>query len=207
MATKSARRTKSPKALEKEVDRLERDVYRAKERLDKARHRLPEVEIPDYVLRGSDGKALTLSKAFGGKPALVVVFNMGVRCPMCTTWADGFSGVAHHLEDRAALLVVSPDAVKVQRPFAKKRGWRFAMASTAGSTFYKDTGFESDDGRPWPGVATFYREADGRIFRVAKTAFGPGDDFSPVYGVLPLLREGQNGWWPKFTYGRRARAK
>lgn len=202
MAVKTARRAKSPKALEKEVDRLEREVYRAKERLDKARHRLPEVEIPDYVLRGADGKPLLLSKAFGAKDDLVVVFNMGVRCPMCTTWADGFSGVAHHLEDRAALLVVSKDPVKVQRPFAKKRGWRFPMASTEGSTFYKDTGFEDAEARPWPGIATFHRTADGRIFRIAKTSFGPGDDFSPVFGVLPLLFQGQNGWWPKLDYRR-----
>ena len=127
---------------------------------------------------------------------------MGARCPLCTTWADGFSGVAHHLEDRAALLLASPDAPKAVAAFAKARGWRFAVASTAGSTFSRDMGFEPDADHPWPGVLTFHREEDGRIFRVAKASFGPGDDFCSVFSLMPLLRDGQNGWWPKFSYGR-----
>ena len=207
MAAKTARRTKSARRKEpvtaaaREVDRLEREVFRAKERLSKARRRVPEVEVPDYQLTRSNGRSLRLSDAFGAKRDLIVIHNMGSRCSMCTTWADGFSGIAHHIEDRAAFLLVSPDAPKKLGAFAKARRWRFAVASTAGSTFSHDMGFEPAPRNAWPGVSTFHREPDGRIFRVAKTLFGPGDDFCAVFSLLPLLRDGQDGWWPKLSYG------
>jgi predicted dithiol-disulfide oxidoreductase (DUF899 family) len=53
---------------------------------------------------------------------------------------------------------------------------------------------------PWPGVSTFRRETDGRVFRVAKTSFSPSDDFCAVWPFLDMLDGGSNGWEPKYSY-------
>lgn len=210
MAT-TVKRTKrakpSPKALAREVDRLERALYRQKALLEKKRHALPPQEVLNYVFAGHDGKSLSLSEAFGAKDDLIVVHNMGVRCPMCTMWADGVDGVSAHLRDRAGLLVVSDDPVRTQKAFVKARGWRFPMASSGGTTFFRDMGFASEDGSPWPGVSAFHREPDGRILRVGRSGFGPGDDFCPTYGFLALLRDGVGGWWPQLSYGKPRKGK
>lgn len=201
---KPAKRT--PKALAREVDRLERAIYRQKALLEKKRRALPPEEVPNYLFDGHHGKSVSLSDAFGAKDDLIVVHNMGKGCPMCTMWADGIDGVSAHLRDRAGLLVVSDDPVRTQKAMAKARGWRFPMASSKGTPFFRDMGFASEDGSPWPGVSTFHREPDGRILRVARTSFGPGDDFCPTFGFLSLLRNGQDGWWPKLSY-KKARGR
>jgi predicted dithiol-disulfide oxidoreductase (DUF899 family) len=204
MARSTASRRKT-KELEREIRAHERANYRSKAKLEKLRHRLPPVEVTDYVFGGHDGKPLRLSEAFGEKTDLLVIHNMGTRCPMCTMWADGVNGLRHHLEDRAALLVTSTDPVRVQKAFAKKREWRFRMASAAGTLFVSDMGYEDREGRPWPGVSAFHRAADGRLFRVGTASFGPGDDFCPTFAFVGLLKDGQNDWWPKFTYPKRGR--
>lgn len=205
MATATKRATKRRRKALKAVRAQEKAIYRAKRRLERLWRRVPAEPVGEYAFHLGNGKTLTLAEAFGGKSDLVVVHNMGRRCPMCTTWADGFSGVAHHLEDRAALLVVSPDPAPIQARFARSRAWKFRMASAKGTTFFKDMGFEGDKGFPWPGISVFHREDDGHVVRVSSTFFGPGDEFSPVFGVLPMLEGGQGGWWPKLKYGKRSR--
>ncbi|MFO0934271.1 MAG: DUF899 family protein [Planctomycetota bacterium] len=193
------------KALEKQVLAAEKAVFRAKAALDKVRRKVEPLELPDYELTRPDGKPLRLSDAFGGKPDLWVVHNMGARCPMCTMWADGFSGLADHLQDRAGFLLTSPDAPKALKAFAKARGWRFPVASTAGTTFARHLGFEDAEGHPWPGVSAFTKTADGRILRVGRAEFGPGDDYCSIFPLMGLLAGGQADWWPKLSYGKRKR--
>ncbi len=109
-------------------------------------------------------------------------------------------GVLKHLENRAAFVVVSPDAPEVQAKFASERGWKFRMLSNQGSTFTRDLGFERRDGGPIPGVSAFHRDKDGRIVRVGKARFGPGDDFCSVWHLFGLLRNGSGDWQPRFKY-------
>lgn len=159
--------------------------------------------VEDYVLKGASGEDVRLSELFGDKPDLILVHNMGRRCPYCTLWADGLNGVIHHLEDRAGFVVVSPDSPEDQQEFASSRGWRFRMVSAAGSTFTNDLGFEAEhEGKPWPmpGCSTFRKTDDGKIERVAKTFFGPGDPYCAVFHLFPLLSTGVDGWQAKLDY-------
>ena len=204
MPSSTANRARARRALA----RAESAVAKAKARRSAARRRVPAEPVGDPVLHGWDGKPLPLSRAFGAKRDLLVVHNMGTTCPYCTMWADGFDGLRLHLQDRAALLVVSPDPVRRQKAFARSRGWRFPMASAHGTSFFRDLGFSSADGSPWPGVSAFHKDARGRITRVARAEFGPGDDFNPVFPLFDLLRGGAGAWGAKFRYpraGRRAR--
>lgn len=170
---------KSP-GLAKRVERLESNILKSKKQLAGLRRRLPPRRIDNYSFKTFDGGNITLSRMFGKHDELVVVHNMGKACRYCTMWADGFNGVVPHLENRAPFVVVSPDDYQAQRKFAQSCGWTFKMYSAHGTSFFKDMGFEDKSGHPWPGVSTFKKTSDGKIYQVAKSVFGPGDDFCSV---------------------------
>jgi len=186
-----------PKALSKKIRRLESKLARQEEKLGALKRKLPPAEVKDYELSGPDGP-VRLSALFGEKRDLIVVHNMGRACPYCTMWADGYNGLVPHLGDRAAFVVVSPDAPKAQQAFAQKRGWKFRLLSGRGSTFTEDMGFKSSDG--WlPGVSTF-RRAGKKIYRVASAPFGSFDPFCATWHFFNLLADGVDGWSPKYRY-------
>jgi predicted dithiol-disulfide oxidoreductase (DUF899 family) len=154
--------------------------------------------VQEYEFAAPHG-TVRLSALFGDKGDLFMIHNMGSSCPYCTLWADGFNGIYHHLADRAAFVVSSPDAPEAQRTFAADRGWRFPMVSHKGTSFAKDMGYRSKSG--WlPGVSVFRRDRR-RILRVADTSFSPGDDFCALWHFFDLLPEGAGKWGPEFRYG------
>ena len=160
--------------------------------------------VTDYRLTGWDGP-VRLSEMFGDRRDLIVIHNMGVGCTSCTMWADGFNGVYDHLASRAAFVVTSPNPVEVQKAFAAGRGWRFPMASHAGTSFAEDMGYRrpgqgaDSHGGWWPGVSVFRRENDG-VVRVSDTELGPMDSFCPVYHLFDLIPGADQSWEPKYTY-------
>jgi predicted dithiol-disulfide oxidoreductase (DUF899 family) len=153
--------------------------------------------VSDYLFTTPDGK-VALSDLFGDKRELFIIHNMGKGCAHCTLWADGFNGVQHHLRDRAAFVVSSPDAPQVQQAFAASRGWLFPMVSHAGSSFAEDMGYRRD-GKFWPGVSVFRKQEDG-IVRISDTGLGPDDEFCVVWSFLDLLAIDSGGWRPRYTY-------
>ncbi|HVT11264.1 MAG TPA: helix-turn-helix domain-containing protein [Fimbriimonadaceae bacterium] len=198
--------TETMSDIDKEIDALQEEVEAAKQRLIEAQKRRPREQVKDYVLQDVEGRDVYLSELFGEKDDLILVHNMGTGCAYCTMWADGFTGLAPHLQDRAAFVVCTPDKPEVQKRFAAKRNWNFKMVSAHDSPFIKDMGFWHEEGAspgPWPGVSTFHRDPDGRIYRIARSFFGPGDDFCAVWPFLDMLQEGANGWEPKYSYGEK----
>jgi predicted dithiol-disulfide oxidoreductase (DUF899 family) len=156
-------------------------------------------EVKAYSFATVNGPT-TLTSMFGKKHDLFVIHNMGVACPSCTMWADGFSGLYPHIADRASFVVVSPDAPAKQAEFAKSRGWRFPMASDTEKRFFADMGFLGPKGEAQPGVSAFQKDAS-KIVRVSADGFQPNDDFCPAWHLFELLPEGAGGWRPKFNYG------
>ena len=179
------------------------DLEKAQQRIKEIRRRVPSEPVQDYQLRGPDG-AISLSELFGDKSDLILIHNMGTGCPYCTMWADGFNGVLHHLEDRSAFVVVSPDSVETQQEFRSNRGWRFRMYSAEDTSLFKDMGFESEDehygSNAMPGVSVFHKADDGSIVRVASDFLGPGDAYCSVWNLFDLLRDGVGDWEAKFDY-------
>lgn len=183
-----------------DIKNLENEILEMKKKLTELRSQQPEQEIKDYQLKTWDGGQISLLELFGGKDEMILIHNMGKRCTYCTMWADGFNGITHHLENRAAFIVVSPDDPATQKQFAQSRGWKFRMYSAHESPFLKDVGFMSDTGDPWPGVSTLRTDTSGKIYRKAWTFFGPGDDFCATWHLLDLLPKGPNDWEPKYSY-------
>lgn len=189
------------------ISQLDRDIYTAeeellvlRERIAKLKQQVPRDEVSDYELTTTDGGKITLSKMFGDKNDLILIHNMGKGCRYCTLWADGFTGFVPHLTNRSAFVVTSPDKPEVVKEFSSSRNWNFPIYSAYGTTLFKDMGFESEKGDPWPGVTTFHRDEEGRIYRVSKASFGPGDDFCSIFHLFDLLDDGINGWEPQYSY-------
>lgn|SRR5574341_1040942 len=157
-------------------------------------------DVKECYLLDQKGIKIKFSSLFERNEELILIHNMGKACVYCTMWADGFNGVVPHLENRAAFAVVSPDSPKVQKKFYDSRKWKFRMYSSQGSSFAKDMGFESSKGDPQPGVSVFYKNKSGKIIRVAKDYFGPGDPYCGVWHLFDLLPGGPKGWEPQYKY-------
>ena len=185
--------------IEEEIEALEKEVLSAKARLTEARRKKTPQEVVDYDLKTPDGDSVKLSELFGDKPDLIVIHNMGTSCRHCTLWADGFIGLAPHLSDRAAFVLSSPNKPEVLKKFAEGRGWTYPTVSTHGSEFTRDMGYMKGDDLAGLESLTF-KKVDGKIYRVANTWFGEGDDFCPVWPFLDLLADGPNGWDPKYQH-------
>lgn len=181
----------------KELNAYREQITGLREKMRELQSGIEPQSIDDYTLATTAGP-VRLSGLFGDKDTLIVIHNMGASCPYCTLWADGFNGVAEHLANRAAFVVISPDAPDKQKKFAESRGWRFPMASHQGSSFAEDMGYKRDGG--WmPGVSVF-RKQGGGIVRVSDAALGPGDDFCTVWHLFDLIPEGAGDWEPQYKY-------
>jgi predicted dithiol-disulfide oxidoreductase (DUF899 family) len=186
--------------LELRITELGNEIIAKKQEFYELKRQMPRFEVPDYELLTAGGETVHLSDIFGDKNELILIHNMGKKCPYCTLWADGFNGIFHHLESRAAFAVASPDEPAEMKAFAEGRGWKFRMVSTRPSTLKKDLGFELENGSYYPGVSTFLKDEKGIIRHVAKAYLGPGDDFCSVWYLFDLLAVTNEDWAPGFTY-------
>lgn len=182
------------------IRQLEEEIARLTATLAHLRRATPRLALNDCTFARADGSPVRLSELFGERRDLLVIHNMGKRCPYCTLWSDGFNGVISHLQSRASFVVVSPDPPEVLSRFAAGRQWAFPVVSSQGTTFTSDIGFEPAPGKCWPGASGLHIDQRGVISRVASTTFGPGDDFCSVWHLFDLLADGANGWQPKHAY-------
>jgi predicted dithiol-disulfide oxidoreductase (DUF899 family) len=187
------------KTIESRIEELEKEIAQKKKDLAEMRRRITPEDIHDVALRDSEGNGLMLSELFGDKKELILIHNMGTKCPYCTLWADGFNGLSHHLENRAAFVVSSPDEPEVQRKFKESRGWKFKMVSMHGTAFIRELGFERE-GRALPGVSILVKDEMGNITRVSRSMFGPGDNYCIAWDLFDLLPGGGDDWAPRFNY-------
>lgn len=186
-----------------EIEALEKEIYEKKMKLMEMRKSVPRNEMKNYQFLDSMNRAVNLLDLFGDKEELIVIQNMGKSCSYCTMWADGFNGVYHHIIEKAAFVVATPDEPEIQDAFAAERRWQFPMISTKGTTFKEDLGFMKD-GYQYPGVSTFQKDADGKIFHVANAPFGPGDEFCSVWYLFDLLPSGQKGYRPTRSINKKS---
>ena len=187
--------------IDRQVDELECQLQEIKRRLADLRQQRPPEEIGDYTLRDAGEREVMLSSLFGDHGELILVHNMGRACSYCTMWADGFTGLLPHLMSRAAFVVTSPDEPVAQEEFRRARGWNFPLYSTRGTSFAADMGFDGGEEGLMPGVSVFSKDEAGRIFRVGRAEFGPGDNFCAVWHFFELLPRGADGWEPRLSYG------
>ncbi len=186
--SKKKNKAEKPAKLEKKLQKIEGDFAKNRKKMLKLLAKLADKEIAeDYLLKDKDGNDVKLSDMFGDKRDLILIHNMGKSCSYCTMWADGFNGIFQHIEKKAAFALVSPDEPDVQRSFAEARGWKFKMYSGKNSSFTKDMGYVTEKDGYWPGASVFHKDENGKVKRVSKTYFGPGDYFCSVWHFFDML--------------------
>jgi len=160
------------------------------------------VSVSNYEFKDSNGTNISLSSLFQDKDTLVVVHNMGSGCSYCTLWADGFNGIANHLNNAFSFVVASPDSFETMNQFAQSREWKFSIVSTKETTFFEDMGFakkQEEKHYYLPGYSVFSKTDKGTISRVSMDYFGPGDSYSSIWHILNFIPNNGN-WSPKKVY-------
>lgn len=187
MGKKNKNKKDNAAKLEKKFTEIEKDLEKNRKKMLKVLGKMARLDVENYSLKDWSDKEVKLSGLFDGKNDLIVIHNMGKSCSYCTMWADGFNGIYNYLEKRASFALVSPDPPDVQKDFALQRGWKFRMYSGKDSNFIKDMGYQNDEGKYLPGVSVFHKSDEGKISRVSKTYFGPGDYFCSVWHFFDML--------------------
>ncbi|QFG27154.1 DUF899 domain-containing protein [Actinomadura sp. WMMB 499] len=200
----------------------EKELLDHAERVAAARRALPPGPVlPDYTLAegprdlASDEPVTprALGELFGEHGALVVYHLMFApdadeACPMCSMWVDGFNGVAHHVERRAAFAVVARAPLPKLRAWGRRRGWdRVRLLSGHDSAFGADLAMEGPGGAQRPGLLVFDRAGDRVRHRYTMQAsVDPElpergiDLLSPVWQLLDLVPAGRGDWYAANGY-------
>jgi predicted dithiol-disulfide oxidoreductase (DUF899 family) len=122
----------------------EKELTRRSDELARRRQALPWVRVErDYEFDDELGN-ISLRDLFRGRSQLVVYhFMFGPTwtqgCPSCSAIADGFNGIAVHLENHdVALSAVSRAPLAKLLEFRRRMGWTFPWVSSADGKFNFD---------------------------------------------------------------------
>ncbi|MDH3295832.1 MAG: DUF899 domain-containing protein [Acidimicrobiia bacterium] len=197
---------------------LEREKAFTRERdaLSEARRELPWLEITeDYRFDAPEGE-LGLGDLFGDHSQLLLYhFMMGPDwaegCPSCSFWADNYNGTQVHLAHRdTALAVVSRTSVDNIEAYRQRMGWDFRWVSSLNSSFNFDMGVSftpeqvasgeplynygtiAFGGEEAPGLSTFIRDDEGRIYLTYQTFARGLDMLNGTYHHLDLMAKGRD---------------
>ena len=127
-----------------ELNEAEKELTRRGDELALRRQALPWVRVDKtYRFETEDGSA-SLADLFRGRSQLLVYhFMFGpdytAGCVSCSSIADGFDGIAVHLENHdVALTAVSRAPLAKLQAYQRRMGWTFPWASSAGGDFNFD---------------------------------------------------------------------
>ena len=114
-----------------ELLQAEKELTRRSDQLARDRQTLPWVRLEqDYAFDAEPGK-VSLTDLFRGRSQLLVYhFMFGPTwtqgCPSCSAIADGFNGIAVHLENHdVAFAAVSRAPLAKLLAYRKRMGWSF----------------------------------------------------------------------------------
>src|SRR5690349_18404281 len=114
----------------------EKELTHRSDELARRRQALPWVPVEkDYRFDTEQGRA-SLADLFRGRSQLLVYHFMfgpdyAAGCPSCSSIADGFNGIAVHLENHDVSLYAVSRAPRAKlAAFQQRMGWTFPWASS-----------------------------------------------------------------------------
>src|SRR5688572_8008397 len=122
----------------------EKELTRRSDAVARRRQELPWVRVDKAYRFETDEGAASLADLFRGRSQLLVYhFMFGpdykAGCPSCSAIADGYNGVAVHLENHdVAFATVSRAPLAKLQAFKHRMGWTFPWVSAFGSDFNAD---------------------------------------------------------------------
>jgi len=194
----------------------EKAFAKAGDDLAAERRALPKIRLEkSYVFESLDGP-VSLSDLFDGRSQLIVQhFMFGPDweegCPSCSFWADGFSPMIVHMNQRdISFVAISRAPVDKIAKYKKRMGWTFNWVSSISNEFNFDfhVSATEDDiasekidynyregplfSQELPGVSVFEKEADGSIFHTYATYARGLDRMNAAYAYIDLTPKGRN---------------
>jgi predicted dithiol-disulfide oxidoreductase (DUF899 family) len=131
-----------------ELLKEEKELTRRGDELARRRRELPWVRVEqDYRFETEHGTQ-SLADLFGGSSQLIVYhFMFGPSwsggCPVCTSIADTLAPQVPHLKARDTTLILSSRApLEKLLAYRARLGWGIGWASSGGSDFNRDLGFQ-----------------------------------------------------------------
>ncbi|WP_328580923.1 DUF899 domain-containing protein [Streptomyces sp. NBC_00370] len=198
-------------AARKELLAKEKDVTRARDRLNAERRRLPMVRVDKpYAFEGPDGR-VGLLDLFEGRQQLVMhrfmwMFDIDADgtehprdtgCSSCSSAADGIGRLRQLHVRNTRLVAVTRAPYPTLAAFRERMGWTFPWYSSAGSDFNYDFHATVDD-RVAP-VRVFHRtEAELAAAGMPWSEEMRGD----WPGISTFLRVGDEVFHTYSTFGR-----
>jgi predicted dithiol-disulfide oxidoreductase (DUF899 family) len=127
-----------------ELLNAEKELTRRSDELARQRQALPWVRVEKDYRFDTDAGSASLADLFRGRSQLLVYhFMFGpdylAGCPSCSSIADGFNGIAVHLENHdVSLHAVSRAPLVKLQAFKQRMGWTFPWASSFAGDFNFD---------------------------------------------------------------------
>ena len=124
----------------------EKQLTRRGDELARQRRELPWVAIEKEYVFDTPGGEKTLTELFDGRAQLLVYhFMFGPEwsegCPLCSFWADNFSGAIMHLAHHdVTMLCASRAPLPRLEAYKRRMGWSFPWVSSGRSDFNYDFG-------------------------------------------------------------------
>ena len=186
----------------------EKEVTRARDRLNAARRQLPMVKVTKpYRFEGPDGE-VGLLDLFDGRPQLVMHhFMFGPDweqgCPSCSSAADGIGRLRQLHVRNTTLVAVSRAPYAKLAAYRERMGWTFPWYSSYGSDFNYDFHATLDD-RVAPVLLHFRTEAELAEAGTPWTGGGWTEDMrgEEMPGISTFLRVGDEVFHTYSTFGR-----
>ncbi len=131
-------------AARKELLAKEKELTRARDRVNAQRRELPWVKVEQsYSFDTPEGRK-TLAELFDGRSQLVVYHfmwrgDLNDACVGCSFLADHIDGANLHLAQHdVSVTVISRAPLQTLQAFKQHMGWRFNWVSSTGSDFNYD---------------------------------------------------------------------
>ncbi|MGA8911794.1 MAG: thioredoxin family protein [Nitrososphaeraceae archaeon] len=194
----------------------EKEFTILRDQLSQERRNLPWIAVDkEYLFEGPKGKE-TLSELFDGRSQLIVYHFMfhpswDAGCSSCSFWADNFSEIIVHLNERdVTMIAVSRAPYNKLAAYEKRLGWNFKWVSSYNTDFNFDYNIsfrpeeiakkegmynftiQDPHNTEREGVSVFYKDSEGRIFQTY-SAYARGIDMLNVaYHYLDLVPKGRD---------------
>ena len=198
-------------AARKELLVKEKELTRARDRLNADRRRLPMVRVDKpYTFEGPDGE-VGLLDLFEGRTQLVMHHFMWTYdidehgnehprdhgCPSCSATAESIASLTQLHIRNTTLAAVSRGPYDKIAAYRDRMGWKFPWYSSAGSDFNYDFHATVDD-RVAPVLLNYRTEAELAPTKFAWSAKMRGD----WPGISAFLRVGDEVFHTYSTFGR-----
>jgi predicted dithiol-disulfide oxidoreductase (DUF899 family) len=200
--TRDAKTREEWLAARLELLQAEKELTRRSDEVARQRQALPWMRIDKPYRFETDAGSASLADLFQGRSQLIVYhFMFGpdykAGCPSCSSIADGFNGIAVHLQNHdVAFSAISRAPLAKLQAYKRRMQWTFPWASSSGSDFNTDFNIAfTEQQQRVGGVEYNYRREPAMAWRAGQeSGEGPGASHAASCGTdMPTFQRDRPG--------------